>query len=381
MVYHGGIRVYATLDLRLQEMAEAAVEQGLENLDTIMALSPGKSPRPQGALVALETATGAVRAMVGGRDYYHSEFNRATSARRQPGSGFKPFVYYSAFASAGFHPGTKMTDRQVTIPVAGASDWRPQNFGRSFQGDMVLKKAMTHSVNTIAAQLVQMTGPRAVVETAKKCGIKSPLEDVFSIALGTAGVTPVEMAEAYSVFANQGRHHAPFLFWRVEDAFGRILFEHIVQDRQVLDMALSYQVLDMMRAVVETGSGRHIREQGFRRPCAGKTGTSDNYNDAWFTGFTPTLCTAVWTGYDRKQPMKDAGGKGITGGRGAAPIWAHFMAQALAGEPERDFPVPEDIRFEQVDPVTGCLVGPRDSHESVVIALKSGQTVCGQEVP
>ncbi len=381
VVYHGGIRVYATLDFRLQELAEAAVEQGLDNLDTMMGLSPGKSPRPQGALVAVETATGAVRAMVGGRDYFRSAFNRATRARRQPGSGFKPFVYYSAFASSGFHPGTIMTDRQVTIPVAGAPDWQPRNFGRSFQGDMVLKTALTHSVNTIAAQLVQITGPRAVMETARKCGIKSPLEDVFSIALGTAGVTPMEMAEAFSVFANLGRHHDPFLFWRVEDAFGRILFERIVQDQQVLDPALSYQVVDMMQAVVETGSGRSIRAQGFRRPCAGKTGTTDNYNDAWFTGFTPTLCTSVWTGYDRKQPMKDANGIGITGGRGAAPIWADFMAQALAGEPERNFPIPENIRFEQVDPVTGCLAKPQGSHDPVGIALKTGQTVCGQEAP
>ncbi|MEE4365463.1 MAG: PBP1A family penicillin-binding protein [Desulfotignum sp.] len=381
VVYHGGLRVYATLDFRLQEMAETAMEQGLDNLDAMMALPPGTSPRPQGALVAIETATGAVRAMVGGRDYFRSAFNRATRARRQPGSGFKPFVYYSAFASAGLHPGTVMTDREVTIPVAGAPDWRPQNFGHSFQGDMVLKTALTHSVNTIAAQLVQITGPRAVMETAQKCGIKSPLEDVFSIALGTAGVTPMEMAEAFSVFANLGRHHEPVLFWRVEDAFGRILFERIVQDQQVLDPALSYQVVDMMQAVVETGSGRNIREQGFRRPCAGKTGTTDDYNDAWFTGFTPTLCASVWTGYDRKQPMKDANGNGITGGRGAAPIWANFMVQALAGEPERSFPIPENIRFEQVDPVTGCLAKPRDGHDPVVIALKTGQTVCGQEVP
>ncbi|HKK99793.1 MAG TPA: PBP1A family penicillin-binding protein [Desulfotignum sp.] len=381
VVYHGGIRVYATLDSRLQELAETAVKQGLDNLDTMMALPTGTSPRPQGALVAVETATGAVRAMVGGRDYVHSEFNRATRARRQPGSGFKPFAYYAAFASAGLHPGTVMTDRQVTIPVVGAPDWRPRNFGRRFRGDMVLKAALTHSVNTIAAQLVQITGPGPVRETARKCGIKSPMEDVFSIALGTAGVTPMEMAEAFSVFANMGRHHEPFLFWRVEDAFGRILFERIVQDQQVLDPGISYQVVDMMQAVVETGSGRNVREQGFRRACAGKTGTTDNYNDAWFTGFTPTLCTSVWTGYDRKQPMKDAKGIGITGGRGAAPIWADFMAQALAGEPERNFPIPEDIRFEQVDPVTGCRTKPHDADSVVTIALTNGQTVCGQEAP
>jgi 1A family penicillin-binding protein len=381
VVYHGGIRVHTTLDSRLQELAETSLKQGLEKLETMITLPPGTTPRPQGALVAIETVTGAVRAMAGGRDYFDSEFNRATSARRQAGSGFKPFVYYTAFARAGYHPGTVMTDQPVTIPVVGAPDWRPQNFARRFTGKMVLKSALTHSVNTIAAQLVQVTGPEAVVETAQTCGIKSPMENVFSIALGSAGVTPMEMAEAFCVFANLGRHHEPFLFWRVEDAFGRILFERIVQDHQALDPAISYQVVDMMKAVVENGSGRPIREQGFKRPCAGKTGTTDNYNDAWFTGFTPTLCTSVWTGFDRKQRMEDKNGTGITGGRGAAPIWADFMLQALAGEPERNFPIPENIRFEQVDPDTGCRTGSPDNQSGIRIALKAGQTVCVQEAP
>ncbi|HSL60568.1 MAG TPA: PBP1A family penicillin-binding protein [Desulfotignum sp.] len=381
VVYKGGIRVYATLDTQLQELAKEALRRGLDRLDDEMGISAHHPLRPQGALVAIEPATGAIRAMVGGRDYFHSEFNRATSARRQAGSGFKPFLYYTAFQNAGLHPGTVMTDKPVTIPVVGAPDWQPKNFERGFRGDMVLKTAMTHSVNTIAAQLVQVTGPKAVVETARDCGIKSPLENVFSIALGTAGITPVDMAAAFSVFADQGKHHEPFLFWRVEDAFGRILFEHIVQDRQVLDPASAYQVVDMMKAVVDTGSGRRVREQGFTRPCAGKTGTTDNYNDAWFTGFTPALCTSVWVGFDRQQRLEDANGVGITGGRGAAPIWADFMIQALAGEPERNFPIPENIRFEKIDPETGCRISPRDPRPGIVIAVKRGQSLCGEKTP
>lgn len=380
VVYRGGIRVHATLDSRLQELAKTSLRQGLDQLDQEMGVAGTDVPRPQGALVAIEPATGAVQALVGGRDYFDSEFNRATQARRQAGSGFKPFVYYTAFDMAGLHPGSVMTDRPVTIPVAGAPDWQPKNFERGFQGDMVLKTAMTRSVNTIAAQLVQLTGPEAVIQTARKCGIDSPLQDVFSIALGTGGVTPLEMAASFSVFASLGYRHDPFLFWRVEDAYGRVLFEHLVQEHPVLDPGTAYQVVDMMKAVVETGSGRRVRDHGFTRPCAGKTGTSSNFRDAWFTGFTPALCTSVWVGFDRQARLADKNGVGITGGRGAAPIWARFMRQATADEPERNFPVPEEIRFETIDPETGCPVDDPVPGAGIVVAVKKGQALCGETV-
>lgn len=377
VVYHGGIRVYATVDPNLQALARTSLEKGLNRLDGLLGIREESSVRPQGALVAVDTATGAVKALVGGRNYYESEFNRAVDARRQAGSGFKPFTYYAAFESKGLHPGTVMTDRPVTVPVTGAPDWTPRNFERTFQGNMVLKRALTRSVNTIAAQLVEMTGPSAVSETARRCGVKSPLRDVFSIALGTSGVTPLEMASAYTVFANLGVRHAPFLFWRVEDAFGRVLQERIVRDEQVLDPALAFQITDMMTSVVDNGSGRSIRKLGFTRACAGKTGTSDNYTDAWFTGFTPSLCTSVWTGFDKKRQLKDERGVGITGGRGAAPIWADFMSQALKGEPERDFIVPDHIRIEAADPVQGCPTG--DEVPLITVPLKPGQRLCPED--
>lgn len=398
VVFHGGIRVYATLDTRLQSFAKDAVKQGLERLDGLMGLDlienslaenslneaglkhigPAKKDCPQGALVAIDTGSGAIKAMVGGRDYYLSEFNRAVDSRRQAGSGFKPFLYYTAFQKLGVHPGTMMTDKPVLIPVKGAKDWQPQNFERRFSGNMILKSALTRSVNTIAAQLVTMTGPSAVTALAKACGVKSPLEDVYSVALGTSLVSPLDMAGGFSVFANLGIKHDPFLFWRVEDAFGRVLFERIVQNKKVLDPALAFQVVDMMKAVVDTGSGRSIRRFGFQGPAAGKTGTTDNYNDAWFTGFTPSLCASVWTGFDRKQRLKNRKGTGITGGLGAAPIWADFMINAMKGEPERDFSVPNNIRFEAVDPVTGCAPEPDGPVSSV--PLKTGQVICEKEV-
>ncbi len=389
VVFHGGIRVYATLDTRLQSFARDAVKQGLENIDALMGIKPmgngrnenepEKKDRPQGALIAIDTGSGAIKAMVGGRDYYASEFNRAMDSRRQAGSGFKPFLYYAAFQKTGMHPGTVMTDKPVLIPVVGAKDWEPQNFERRFSGDMILKRALTHSVNTIAAQLVTMTGPEAVTSLARACGVKSFLENVYSVALGTSLVSPLDMAGAFSVFANLGIKHEPFLFWRVEDAFGRVLFERIVQNKKVLDPALAFQVVDMMKAVVDTGSGRSIRRLGFSRPAAGKTGTTDNYNDAWFTGFTPSLCVSVWTGFDKKKKLKSVQGAGITGGRGAAPIWADFMINAMKKEPERDFIIPNNIRFEKVDPVTGCA--PKMDGKFSLVPLKTDQTICGEEKP
>jgi penicillin-binding protein 1A len=171
--------------------------------------------------------------------------------------------------------------------------------------------------------------------------------------------------------------HEPYLFSRVEDAFGRVLFEHIIQEKRVLDVAATYQLVDMMKSVIDQGSGRSIRESGFTRAAAGKTGTTDSFNDAWFTGFTPTLCTSVWTGFDKERKLLDVHRIGITGGRSAAPIWADFMANALKSDPERDFPIPDSIRFEQVDTTTGCTQEGQDpGREVMTIPLKPDQHLC-----
>jgi penicillin-binding protein 1A len=386
VVFHGGIKVFSTIDTKLQSYARKSLTKGLENLDTMMGIKNENSEHPQGALVAIDAGSGAVKVLIGGRDYYKSEFNRAINSFRQPGSGFKPFLYYSAFKTLGFHPGTVMTDQPVIIPVKGAPDWEPQNFGKAFTGNMILKKALYKSVNTIAAQIVEKIGPAAVNNTARICGIKSPLKDVYSVALGTSDVTPFELASAYTVFANLGVLHEPFLFWRVEDAFGRIIFEHIVQEKRVLDPAIAYQVVDMMKSVIQRGSGRSIKNLGFNRPAAGKTGTTDHYKDAWFTGFTPTLCTSVWTGFDKRKTLVDVNSVGITGSRSAAPIWADFMMKALKSDPERDFPIPDNIRFEKVDVKTGCMT---DREETVLensgnievlqVPLKPEQHLCMEE--
>ncbi len=388
VVFHGGIKVFSTMDTKLQSYAGISLTKGLEKLDTMLGIKDEQSEHPQGAIAAIDSGSGAVKVLIGGRDYYKSEFNRAVHGSRQPGSGFKPFLYYSAFKTLGYHPGTVMTDQPVMIPVKGARDWEPQNFGNAFAGDMVLKKALYKSVNTIAAQLVEKVGASAVNNIARICGIKSALQDVYSVALGTSDVTPFELASAYTVFANLGVLHEPFLFWRVEDAFGRIIFEHIVQKKRVLDPAITYQVVDMMKSVIQRGSGRSIRNIGFNRPAAGKTGSTDDYKDAWFTGFTPELCTSVWTGFDKEKTLIDVNGVGITGGRSAAPIWADFMMKALKSEPERDFPMPGNIRFEKTDARTGCNLDDEnipleisENIEVLQVPLKPEQNLCMKKEP
>ena len=374
VVFHGGLRVMTTLDPRFQRWATEAVKSGLADLGKRLGLSDTpESSRPQGALVALETQTGAVRAVVGGSDYSRTEYNRAVQHHRLPGSGFKPFVYYAAFETQGVHPATVAVDRQVTIPVKGAADWSPENFSRRHDGPMVLKQAFTRSVNSIAAQLIETTGPDPVIETAKRCGITSPLEPVYSLALGTSGTSPLEMAGAFATIANGGVRRRPYTIQRVEDAFGHILEEHIVSGEKSLDPAIAFQVVDMMQGVIDSGTARRIRSLGFALPAAGKTGTTDNYNDAWFTGTTATLGVSVWVGFDRDQGMRDRNGRGITGGWGPAPIWTRFIIKATEGEPPREFPVPSGIHFEYVRPVTGR---PTDSStpDAVRVALREGQT-------
>ena len=376
VVFHGGIKVTTTLNTTLQRAAETAVMSGMNQLDKTMGMDEKAQKIPQVALVAVDTGSGAVKALMGGRDYYQSEFNRVTSGRRQAGSGFKPFVYYAAMRQHGLHGGTVMIDRKIAIPISGNRTWSPENFTRKYLGRIILKQAMTLSVNTIAAQLVEKTGPETVIDVARRCGIKSPLEPVYSVALGTSEVTPLDMAAAYATFASGGVRHEPFFIWRVEDALGHVIYEHLVQGERVLDAATAFQVMDMMQSVVDRGSARGVRQQGFSRPAAGKTGTSSNFRDAWFTGFTPGLSASVWTGYDTREKMETPAHKGITGGMAAVPIWTSFMAAALKDEPVRQFTIPGNITFKTADAYTGSPPVSEGHTTPLTIPLKPGQSLC-----
>ncbi|PID40349.1 MAG: carboxypeptidase [Proteobacteria bacterium] len=375
VVFHGGLRVYTTLDIRMQQSAEAALRKGLDRLEAQMVGQEKTTDTAdnglQGALVSIDTGTGAVRALVGGRDFFQTPYNRAMQNNRQAGSGFKPFLYTSVLESRLKTPADVMVDQPVAIPVAGKPPWKPRNFDRSHDGPMVLKRAFARSVNTVAAQLVKAVGPEAVIKTARQCGITSPLKPVYSVALGSFGVSPLEMAAAYATFATGGVRHAPYWIRRVEDVNGRILEEHIATGERVLDENVAYQLVDMMTAVINDGTGNVVRRLGFSLPAAGKTGTTNDYNDAWFVGFTPGLSTSVWVGFDRGQGMRDKNGRGITGGRGAAPIWTRFMQQATQGEPPRNFTVPDGIRFKKVHPETGSSSGFW-MQDAISVALRKG---------
>ena len=390
VVYHGGLKVSTTLDPQLQSWAIESLQDGLTKLQRLMGISDGpettenpSASRLQGALVAVECNSGAVKALQGGRDYSESEFNRAVENNRLPGSGFKPFLYYAAFEKLGLSPASVFVDKPISIGVVGARDWEPENFEQEHEGPMILKQALVKSINAVAAQLVERTGPDAVIDTARRCGIKSPLSPVYSVALGTSGVSPLEMAAAFSTFATGGVQHEPFWIRRVEDPLGRVLEEHIVRGRRSLAPGIAYQVVDMLRGVLTAGTGRVVRQMGFDLPAAGKTGTSDDFRDSWFTGFTPTLSVSVWVGFDRSLRMRDASGVGISGGRGAAPIWADFMTKAFDGEPAREFVVPSEIHFETVDPVSGEIAG-QWTRSPVRVALRTSQmgaAITGQHAP
>ncbi len=375
VAYHGGLKVTTTMDPQLQHAAMTSVARGLADLEKVLRpVQTGSGSdavdHPQAALVAVQVNTGAIKAMVGGRNYSESEFNRAVENNRLPGSGFKPFVYYTAFKQLGLSPASVFIDKPVRVSIAGTPDWRPQNFRREYQGEVILKKALTESINSIAAQLVVQTGPEAVIDTAKRCGIQSPLSPVFSVALGTSGVSPLEMASSFGTFAAGGIRYAPFAVWRVEDAFGQVLEEHLVSGTRALDSRMAYQVVDMMTDVVDEGTGRVVRQIGFSKPAAGKTGTTNGYKDAWFTGVTPTLSASVWVGYDREEGLRDVNGVGITGARGAGPIWSRFMVKATEGEPPRPFLQPPGIRFEWVNAYTGELLDAHDPDSVRVAVIK-----------
>jgi len=293
---------------------------------------------PQGALVALDPASGEVRALVGGSGFSAGGFDRALYARRQPGSSFKPIVYAAAIESRRFTPATVIHD----APEVFAS-WKPKNYdGASFKGPVRVRIALAESINTVAVRVIEQIGPTTTIAMARRLGVTSPLDANLSLALGTSSVTPLEMAQAFSVFAAQGVRRAPRFLLRVG---GRN--EPAPNPERVLAPETAFLMTSLLRSVVLEGTGRAAREAG--HPAAGKTGTSDDHKDAWFIGYTPDLCAAVWVGFDEPRPL----GKGEAGGRSAAPIWAAFVKQALLGVRPHDFEQPPGIVVARIDPRTG----------------------------
>ncbi len=308
-----------------------------------------QTPLVEGSLLALDPRTGAVQAMVGGYDFSRSQFNRAVNSRRQPGSAFKPLIFATALKE-GFTPATLILDAPVVYEDEDLDRvWKPENYEKRFYGTITLREALRHSRNAATVRLLEQLGVTQVVNVANQLGIQSPLSQDLSLALGSSGVTLQELTSAYGVFANQGMWLKPYHITLVKDVNGEILEQHLFEPRQAMAPETAYLTTNMLMDVIQSGTGRRAKKIG--RPLAGKTGTTNGYNDAWFVGYAPNLATGVWVGFDSVRTL----GKLESGAHAALPIWTQFMSQSLRTVPVMTFPIPEGIKFAQVDTTTGDL--------------------------
>ncbi len=322
----GGMRVQTTVDIDFQKMAEDVVKKWHYRL-----LSRGLY-KNQIALVAIDPRTHYVKALVGGVDSKKSEFNRGTQAQRQPGSAFKPFVYYTAFATGKYTPNSIVYDTPVSYRD-GSGWYRPRNYDNSFGGAMSIRHALKLSRNIPVIKVGKAIGMNKVVETSRTLGIMSPMEPVTSLPLGAIGVTPLEMASAYATFANYGWQSPTTVIARVTDSSGNVLLDNTPKPKLVLDSWAAASTINILQTVVAEGTGKNA---ALGRPTAGKTGTTSSEKDIWFVGTVPQLTTAVWIGRDDNKTLS----RGATGGGDVAPIWRDFMVRALKGVPAQSFTPP-----------------------------------------
>jgi 1A family penicillin-binding protein len=325
----GGMRVQTTVDAKFQIMAESTVSRWHQDL-------LGKGLRKnQIALVAIDPRTHFVKALVGGVDSKASEFNRATQAQRQPGSSFKPFVYYAAFATGKYTPDSTILDAPVSYRD-GNGWYYPRNYDGGFSGSISIRTALAQSRNIPVIKLGKSIGMNKVVETCQILGIKSPMEPVTSLPLGAIGVTPLEIASAYATFANYGWQSPATVIVRITDSSGNVILDNTPKPQRVLDSWASAATIDIMQSVVTSGTGKGA---ALDRPSAGKTGTTSSEKDIWYVGTVPQLTTAVWVGRDDNLQLSS----GATGGGMVAPIWRDFMVQALENVPVENFKSPSQF--------------------------------------
>ena len=364
-LYRTGLTVYTTLNYKMNKVAEEAVARGLGRLSARMQKHGTSAVEgPQAALVSLDARQGSILAMVGGRDFQESPFNRATMARRQPGSAFKPLIYACAMEN-GFVQNGLIWDAPVVFKGATEDlDWAPQNFSGKFRGEMTLRQALAVSQNIPAVKLLNKLGPSTAVQWAYRMGIKSPLQPNLSLVLGTSEVTLLELTAAYAVFPNEGVWTKPFAILEVLDREGRSILRARPQKRTVISPETASIMTDMLQAVVQAGTGRAAMRIG--RPLAGKTGTTDSYRDALFVGFSPTIVAGVWVGLDHFGTM----GNKETGARAALPIWIDYMGRVLAGRPFHDFSLPEGVVKVRIDPESGLLASTSCPDAQAVVFKK-----------
>ena len=377
-LYKRGYKVYTTLDIGMQRAAQAALDTGFARIernpifrhdkykDIKARKSTDKTARTtylQGVFIAMDPVTGGVRAMIGGRDFHDSKFNRATQALRQPGSVFKPFVFAAALSS-GLPASHIVIDEPFSMEQVDGTTWTPKNFDPDFRGPVAYREILKHSLNIPTIKLGLEVGLESVIQQARRMGIETPIPPYPSTSIGAADVIPLQVAEAYSTFATAGIRTTPMSILRVEDSEGRVVFERKPQHTAALDSATTAILRDMLRTVVDNGTGYSVRDPALGNlpydiPAAGKTGTNNEATDIWFAGFTPNLLAVVWFGFDRPKTIV----RTAAGGVFAAPVWGQFMRSVYYGE-EKLLPkpaawtLPSNVVVREIDRVTGQLPSP-----------------------
>jgi penicillin-binding protein 1A len=348
--------------LQVGDVILVRIKGKIEDKD-MWAVALEQMPAAQSALMCLEAETGLVKVMVGGRDFKETQFNRAIQSRRQPGSAFKPIIYAAALDKVFEDPERVYTPATIIMDSAIVYQdlerdftWKPKNYKETFYGPTLFRNALAHSRNLVTIKILQDIGIDYAIEYANKLGITSDLSRDLSIALGSSGISLLELLKAYSVFANMGYLVEPVFILKVVDRDGNVLEEMAPERKKVIEKSTAYIMTSLLEGVVQNGTGRRVKE--LNRPVAGKTGTTNNLFDAWFVGYTPQYITGVWVGFDDEAPM----GKGETGSRAASPIWLEFMKQVLKDKPAEVFQAPEGVEFAKIDADTGLLPIPESEH-------------------
>lgn len=350
-IYRENLHIFTTLDLEMQGVAEEALSKGLDQIDKLR--FKRSKQKVQGCLIAIEPQTGYIRAFVGGRSYSRSQFDRISQAVRQPGSVFKPVVYAAALEqyfsknSRIYTPATLVDDDPWTLQYSNQT-WEPKNYDGEYHGIVTLRNALAQSMNVATAKLAMDVGLNQITDLGKALGFVG-LKPYPSISLGTFEVSPWQVATAYTVFANGGVKTELRTVKKVMDSSGKMLERSQIEVKRILHPQTAYIITDMLETVLNSGTGAPARRMGFTRTAAGKTGTTDEYRDAWFVGYTPNLLCVVWTGYDDNTPIR------MTGAQAALPIWVDFMKKATAREPKAEFTSPRGVVIRMIDPTTGQL--------------------------
>ncbi|MFZ5569009.1 MAG: penicillin-binding protein 1A [Thermodesulfobacteriota bacterium] len=367
MLYTAGLTIHTAVNIEMQKAAQDEIALGLAELAKRHGYEaePGQQPAPQAALLCLETETGHVKAMVGGNDFTNNQFNRAVQSRRQPGSAFKPIIYAAAL-DKGYTPATMILDTPIVFrDRAHDTTWKPKNYEGKFFGPTLFRDALEKSKNIVTIKILRDIGIDYTIRYARRLGIESNLTRDLSMALGSSGVSLLELVTAYSVFANEGYLVEPVFVTKIVDRDGNVMEEIIPERERVIEKSTAYIMTNLLEGVVKRGTGRRVL--ALNRPVAGKTGTTNKLHDAWFVGYTPGLVTGTWVGFDSERSL----GAGETGARAASPIWLGFMKRVLADQPIEVFQVPEDVVFTQIDADTGKLPIP-ESTNTIFECFKQG---------